>query len=248
MPLWSAWSLVHAPDGIAQLHQEYAQAGATVHTTNTFRTRPAAFPETWATRARQAVDLARTNVPRDHRIAGSIAPLADCYSPNLSPDNPGPQHAALAKVLVESGVDLLLCETFPHTGEALAAVHASVDTGVETWVAFTAGPSGDLLTPEAIATAAEQAIAIGASTVLVNCVPALQTARFLQPLSELNVPFGAYANAGHTVDGIGWTADPDGPERYADLAQTWRELGASVIGCCCGTGPAHVAALHARLA
>jgi S-methylmethionine-dependent homocysteine/selenocysteine methylase len=247
MPFWSAWALAHAPQAVARLHREYAEAGATVHTSNTFRTRPAAFPNTWAERAVQAVALARDQVPDGHRVAGSIAPIADCYSPHLSPESPGPQHAALAEVLVQAGVDLLLCETFPHVGEALAAVQAAVATGVETWVAFTAGPDANLLTPDEIARGAEQAVELGAEAVLVNCIPASRTADFVRPLADLGVPFGAYANAGHTDDGIGWSPDPDGPQRYADLAAEWRAIGATIIGSCCGTGPAHIAALKQRL-
>jgi len=179
-------------------------------------------------------------------VAGSIAPLADCYRPQDSPEDPGPRHAALARILSEAGADLLLCETHPHIGEALAAVEAAVATGTETWVSFTAGPDADLLTPDQIHRGAEAAVAAGAAAVLVNCIPAAQTAPFLSAIQGLGVPFGAYANAGHTDDGIGWHPDPDGPERYADLAACWVEMGATLIGSCCGTGPAHIAELHTR--
>jgi S-methylmethionine-dependent homocysteine/selenocysteine methylase len=82
--------------------------------------------------------------------------------------------------------------------------------------------------------------------VLVNCIPAKQTLRFVSAIADLGVRFGAYANAGHTDDGLGWHPDPDGPQRYADLAQGWVELGATLIGSCCGTGPAHIQELHTR--
>ena len=245
-PSWSAWALQHAPQAIAQLHQEYAAAGATVHTTNTFRTRPEAVGEPWKSLAQSAVALARKSIPDSHRIAGSIAPLADCYRPDLSPPNPGPRHRALADVLVSAGVDLLLCETFPHVEEGLSAVAAAVETGAEAWVSFTAGPDGDLLSPDDIHRGAERAVTLGASTILVNCTPAAQTTRFLAALADLGVPFGAYANAGHPDEGIGWVTSDDGPERYADHAQEWIEIGATVLGSCCGTGPQHIQALKNR--
>jgi S-methylmethionine-dependent homocysteine/selenocysteine methylase len=245
-PEWSAWALLHAPDAVRTLHQEYAAAGAQIHTTNTFRTRPEALGSQWAAAARLAVGLAREGAGPGRRVAGSIAPLADCYRPEDSPDNPGPRHAALARVLVDAGVDLLLCETFPHTGEALAAVEVAVAEGIETWVAFSAGPLADLLTPDQVRRGAEAAVRAGAGAVLVNCIPAKQTLRFVSAIADLGVPFGAYANAGHTEDGLGWHPDPDGPQRYAELAQGWVELGATLIGSCCGTGPAHTQALHTR--
>jgi S-methylmethionine-dependent homocysteine/selenocysteine methylase len=217
-----------------------------VHTTNTFRTQPDAVGPNWRNLATRAVDLTANAVPSHHRIAGAIAPIADCYRPDLSPANPRLRHAELAQVLAKEGVDILLCETFPHVGEALAATAAAIETGIETWVSFTAGPDGTLLTPEDIRSGAEQAVALGASAVLVNCTPASQTARFLTALTDLGVPFGAYANAGHPDEGLGWVPSKDGPERYADHAESWVELGATLLGSCCGTGPQHIQILRQR--
>ena len=103
-----------------------------------------------------------------------------------------------------------------------------------------------LLTPQQIREGAKQAVASGASAVLVNCIPARQTLRYVQQLAGLGVPFGAYANAGHPDDGLGWVSTDEGPGRYADLAQTWVAAGATLIGSCCGTSPATTAALRAQ--
>jgi len=245
-PAWSAAAIKSAPTAIAEIHTAYAHAGAKVHTTNTFRTRPEAVGAHWKDLAKQAVDLAKKSVPHHHKIAGAIAPLADCYRPDLSPKHPRSAHQALAQVLAEQQVDILLCETFPHVGEALEATSAAIETGIETWVSFTAGPNGDLLTPECVRSGAEQAVKLGATAILVNCIPASQTERFLLAISDLGVPFGAYANAGHPDEGLGWIPSLDGPKRYADQAETWVELGATLLGSCCGTGPQHIHALHQR--
>src|SRR5262245_59204968 len=82
---WSAAALVDAPTVIGAIHAEYAAAGATVHTANTFRTKRRSAGPDWERLARRAVDLARAAVPGWHRIAGSVAPLEDCYRPDLSP-------------------------------------------------------------------------------------------------------------------------------------------------------------------
>ena len=246
-PLWSAWALVHRPEAVAALHADYADAGAEVHTTNTFRTRRRTLPGDWEQRTREAVALARRSTRPTHRIAGSIAPLEDCYRPDLSPADPRPEHKEFARCLASAGVDLLLCETFPHPGEGWVAVEEAVATGLETWAAFTAGPEGDLLSPQALMAAAAGAVERGAAAVLVNCVPASRTRSWLEPLAELGVPFGAYANAGHQDEQLGWHADPtDSAERYADLAEEWVHLGATLIGSCCGTGPSHIAELKRR--
>jgi S-methylmethionine-dependent homocysteine/selenocysteine methylase len=248
-PRWSAEALDVAPEVVAAIHRDYAAAGATVHTANTFRTKRRQIPDRWRELARRAVAIARASVPAGHRVAGSIAPLEDCYRPDLSPPFPRPEHRELAFTLAQAGVDLLLCETFPHVGEALVAVEEALRTGLPTWVAFTAGPEATLLTPAEVEAGAREAVRLGASAVLVNCIPATDTRRYIEPLAGLGVPFGAYANAGSTRDGIGWEGvGPEGAEAYAELAETWAEAGATLLGSCCGTGPAHIQALARRWA
>lgn len=254
-PGWSAYALTESPAAVSQVHADYAAAGACVHTTNTFRTQPRHFPRDWRARVHQAVHLARGAVPADHRLAGSIAPLLDCYSPELSPPEPGPEHGLLARALAEEGVDLLLVETFPHIGEGLSAVEQAVATGLPVWASFTPGHTGSLLSPAQLAAGARQAAARGASALLVNCLPAARAQDWLQPLLDLDLglPIGVYANAGHPTEGLGWQSDAQGTaeraaaERYADLAEAWVAAGARIVGGCCGTGPATIAALHARL-
>jgi S-methylmethionine-dependent homocysteine/selenocysteine methylase len=246
-PTWSALANRDHPEVVRAIHRDYAAAGAVVHTANTFRTTPRGVGDAWRDLSRAAVVLTRESVPTGHRVAGSIAPLEDCYRPDLSPSDPRPEHRATARHLAACGVDLLLVETFPHVGEALIAVEEALATGTETWLALTAGPEGDLLTPHAMAEGARAALSRGASAVLVNCVPARQTAAYLRALAPLGGTFGAYANAGHADDGIGWGAAPAGPEVYADLAAQWAQIGATIIGACCGTGPAHVRAVADRL-
>ena len=246
LPGWSAHALQVAPDAVRAIHSAYAEAGATVHVTNTFRTKSRTFPNEWDELARTAVRLCREGIPESQRVAGSIAPLEDCYRPDLAPDDPREEHRELAQVLAGAGCDVLLCETFPHVGEGWIAVEEAVRTGVETWASFTAGPNADLLTPKELREAARGAIERGASSVFVNCVPAARTLDYVRELSQLGVSFGAYANAGAPDDGFGWKSDPGEPERYADVAQTWVEAGATFIGSCCGTGPEHIAALARR--
>ena len=203
--------------------------------------------------ARRAVAIAREAVPEGHRIAGSIAPLEDCYRPDQAPTDSSllvREHGELARALVDAGVDLLLAETFAAPHEAVAATEACVATGVETWVALTAGPRADLLTPAALAEAARRCVDAGARAVLVNCVPATKTLAYVEALARVGAPFGAYANAGDMEEGLGWVAanEARGPAvRYAELARTWASAGATILGGCCGTGPTHIEALAQML-
>ena len=243
-PLWSARAIEEAPEVIAAIHRDYVEAGATVHTTNTFRTKRRSAGANWDKLARKAVEIARLSVPRTHRVAGGIAPLEDCYRPDLSPADPRDEHREVCRVLADAGVDVLLCETFPHVSEALVATEEAVATGLPTWVSFTAGPEADLLSPVDVERGAREAVARGASVVLFNCTRATKTLPYVERLARVGVPFGVYANAGPLEDGLGWTNSPEGPERYAALAAKWVRLGATFVGACCGLGPAHIRALQ----
>jgi S-methylmethionine-dependent homocysteine/selenocysteine methylase len=260
LPWWSAGANLAAPGVVAAIHRDYAAAGATLHTANTFRTKRRTVGARWAELASAAVSIARASVPVSHRVLGSIAPLEDCYRPDLSPADDEPEatrreHRELARHLARAPVDVLLCETFPHPGEALIAVEEAVATGCETWLALSPGPDGTLLAPSELAAAAEEAVRRGARAVLVNCVGVLHALAFVEALGLIGarhgVPVGVYANAGHVDDAVGWKALDEAPERaavhYLAHARRWCEAGATIVGGCCGTGIPHVAAIARAL-
>lgn len=230
-PAWSSEALRINPDAVRAVHAAYAEAGATVHTTATFRT--AERPDL----TQRAVQLCREAVPTHHLVAGSMAPVEDCYRPDLSPMNSERHHRGAANHLVESGVDILLVETFAHPNEALIATRAAVATGTTTWTSLTPGFDGTLLSPDRLRDTAAALYDAGAERVLVNCLPATSAMRWLTPLASLQRSWGVYAN-GRTDDGL------VSPERYAELSRRWADQGASVIGGCCYTRPAHIRHLH----
>jgi S-methylmethionine-dependent homocysteine/selenocysteine methylase len=244
-PGWSAHALETSPDVVASIHRDYALAGATVHTANTFRTRRRALGANWERWARRAVALARASVPGGRLVAGSIGPVEDCYRPDLSPGaGSRVEHRELAKVLADEGVDLLICETFATPEEATVAVEEAVRTGVTAWVSLTAGPDATLMTPAGMRDAARICASAGAAAVLVNCTPATQTLAYVEKLEGLGIPFGAYANAGRPEDDIGWNTDPSaGARAYQKLARRWVDAGATILGGCCGTRAGHIAEL-----
>ena len=245
-PAWSAHAVEHSPQAVRAAHHDYAAAGACIHTAATFRTRIEAVGPRWPALTNTAIQLAREGAGPDALVAGSIAPVADCYRPDLSPPDATDRHHRLAMQLKTAGADLILVETFPHIDEAIGALDAARSTGLPVWVSFTAGPNADLLTPHAIRRGAEAAVERGAAAVLVNCIPATETLRFIRALRGIDVQFGAYANAGSPSDRIGWSADANGPQMYADLAEQWVDSGATIVGGCCGTRPDHIAELYRR--
>lgn len=253
-PGWSAYAIESHPSVIVDIHEAYARAGARAHRGNTFRTQPKIFPKHYEDLAHRAHALLRAGVARGaggsaDAVIGCIAPVEDCYRPYLSPSPNVARtaHRKVAAALHEAGFDTLLCETFPHAGEALVAVEEAVRTGLPTWVSLTAGPDGALMTPEAMERAARDCVSAGAQAVLVCCTGATKTLAYVERLARTGARFGAYANAGDPATGLGWDAEPTrAAAAYADFAAEWIASGASIVGSCCGTGPAHIAELAAR--
>jgi S-methylmethionine-dependent homocysteine/selenocysteine methylase len=249
-PDWSARAIARSPDMLASIHAEYVEAGATLHTANTFRTQPRALGEGWVGALRTAVGITRGAVAPAGLVLGSMAPLEDCYRPDLSPGAEArAEHREVASALADAGCDVLLCETFASGPEALVAAEEALATGLPVWFSLTAGPFADLLSPAELARIANDAASAGVERVLVNCVAATQIGPYVDALASVGVPFGVYANAGREDEGLGWGAGgPRAAQAYADLAERWHGAGASVIGGCCGTGPLHIQALAERFA
>jgi homocysteine S-methyltransferase len=269
LPLWSANALLTAPDVLTQIHVDYIRAGAEMVTANTFRAHRRSLArggEAYGARAaelvRQAVGLARAAAAqaapgREVFVAGSQAPLEDCYSPQRVPPPAecDREHAEMAQHLAAAGADLILVETMNTIREAVAATRAARATGLPVLTSFVCRSDGRLFSGEHV-TAAVQAVApLGVAGLLINCTP---STTIRQPFAELlgavralpaRVPIcGLYANIGHTNDIDGWTNTQDvTPLEYARLASGWLAQGANLIGGCCGTTPAHVAALSMML-
>ena len=262
LPLWSGQALLDAPEKIRGLHKEYARAGADVVTAATFRTTPrtlgklglAAEADRLTTLAvalaREGVDEAGTN--REHWIAGSIAPLEDCYRPDLAPpsDVAEREHADQAARLRRAGADLILLETMNGVAEAVAAARGAKECGLPFWVSFIAGGPGTILSGESLEAAVDAVEAEGPDAILVNCTPLDHLDSCLRILARsTRLPRGCYPNLGAPdLAGGSWRFD-DGatPERFAAAAAGWLRTGVQIIGGCCGTGPAHIASLRGSL-
>ena len=231
--LFSAAALLTAEgrQKLLEVHREYVAAGAQVITANTFRTNPRKAGGRWRELTRTAVQIARdSGAPF---VAGSMAPVEDCYVPELRPplDVAREEHRRMAEAL--SGCDLLLVETIAAAGEGRAAVEAALETGLPVWAAVSLPPSGRLRTGEDVRAFFESLPPIAAR--LINCTPC----------DGIVEPFdGAYANMGEIDPATGWPASEAlSPAAYAARAKAWLEKGAVIVGGCCGTTPAHIAAL-----
>ena len=163
------------------------------------------------------------------RVAGSMAPIEDCYRPER---RPAPEvaekiHAAHAAVLKEAGCELLLVETVAAADEGLAAVRAARATGLPVWVSAMALPGGRMLSGDDLRAFFAQARDLGASAALINCVPCDGVDGALEAAASSGLPFGAYAHMGEIDEASGWPSTPVlAPDDYASRAARWVERGA----------------------
>lgn len=263
--IWSANGLIVAPDMVLQIHRDYIAAGADVITTNTYgiirhELAKEGIESRFAELNVQACDLARQareTAGRPVLIAGSLPPLHGSYRPDLvrPRDEIEPLYREQAMLLAPY-VDLLLCETMSSAAEAVAAASGAAAAGLPVWVSFTLedNGSGRLRSGETVTAAIAALEGLPVSGVLANCCPPESIAAAMPELAASGQPrVGGYANTFVPVP-VGWTLDGGGesdgliptrddldPRAYGDHAQTWLNLGATVVGGCCGTGPAHTA-------
>jgi S-methylmethionine-dependent homocysteine/selenocysteine methylase len=257
MPLWSARSLITHPCVVRQIHEEYVGAGADIITANTFRTNRRALNRAGIGQrteelTRLAVALAReaqwkTRLWHRVLIAGSIAPVEDCYSPELVPSDTElrAEHGAQARILAEAGVDFLLIETMNSIREARIAVEAAFATGREFVVSFVCNGAGVLFSGETLSEAVREIKPLRPTMLAINCVRARRAHVALAKLrAATSLPVGVYANTGTPREKVGGEFEAEVDEQgYAACAAQWKSLGARLIGGCCGTTPGHIATL-----
>jgi len=255
LPMWSANALT-ADAGLnvlRQIHLDYLNAGADILTANTFRTHRRALAgnghdaRELTRRAVMTAQEAVAEFGKPAQVAGSVAPLEDCYRSDLVPpdDECRAEHSERIQHLVNAGVDLLLIETMNSIREAVVAAELATITGRPTWVSFVCDSEGRILSGESAAMAAEVLMPLGVKALGVNCGPAHTLAK---PLAEMRAvcgpafPLLAYGNIGFADKAQGWiNTDAVNPESYLQYAQTWP---VQIVGGCCGTTPEHIRRLR----
>lgn len=255
------WNL-ERPDAIREAHRAYAEAGARVLTTNTFGgTRPRLELHDLGDRVEEvnaaAARLAR-EVADEHGalVAGDLGPTGELLEPlgTMSPAQAQECFAEQLRGLVAGGVDLVLVETMSDLGEVEAAVAAAREVAPGLPVVVTMSFDTNLRTMMGVAPAAAVAAAAGLGVDAVGANCGRGPGEMEQIAAELVAarPEGllvvAQSNAGLPQlvgDRFEYDASPDDLARHAVAL---RDLGVDLVGGCCGSTPAHLAAMSRALA
>jgi S-methylmethionine-dependent homocysteine/selenocysteine methylase len=265
--IWSAKALIDAPQVVREVHRDFITAGADIITINSYGIIRSNLAWAGIEDRFKELNLLACNLAKEARdasgrtvlIAGSLPPLAGSYRPDRVDkfEEIEPLYREQAELLAPH-VDLLLCETMSSIDEGRAAAGAATRTGKPVWVCWTLHEdrSGRLRSEEDIDDAAKALADLPVSGALANCCAPESITKALPQLAQTGLKyFGGYANTfqpipedwdlkgGKNTDGsLGLRADLD-PESYAAHASEWLKAGATVIGGCCGTRPAHIARL-----
>ncbi len=257
------WNEERAAD-VGAVHSAYVRAGCRLITTNSFGgTRAMLDRHGLGDRVldwnRKAAALARAAAGPDGWVFGDVGPFGDFLEPlgDMTEDGLlaifGEQIGALA----EGGADAVLVETMSDPAEAAVGVRAAKSASklpVVVTYAFQKSADGFrtmMGTPANEAIAA--ALGAGADIVGANCGTDLSLDDYLALAKDLKAAAGTapvilQPNAGapkNTPEGVAYDATP---EEMAAVALRLRDAGVSIIGGCCGTTPAHLAAMARALA
>ena len=254
------WNLEN-PDAVRAAHVAYATAGARLLTTNSFGgTRPRLDLHGLGDRVgevnRAAAQLARS-VADEHGllVAGDLGPTGELLAPlgTLTGEEAQALFAEQLTALVEGGIDLVLVETLSDLGEADAALAAAREVAPALPVVVTMSFDTNLRTMMGVrpGDAVAHLAAAGADAVGANCGrgPAemeIIAAEMAQARTD-DILLVAQSNAGlPQVVGDHFEYDAT-PGDMASHAARLAELGIDLVGGCCGSTPAHIAAIGATL-
>ena len=237
------------PAGVRKVHWEYLTAGAEAIKTNTFglpRMAAAQLPD-WQALARAGWKLAA-----EAAVETGAAVFADLGpAPDTEAAPAGSIYTAVARCFVEQGAKNFLFETLSSDAgvlEAVQAVKAQVPDAF-VLVSFAVLPDGytreGMYSKDLVRRMTESGIV---DAVGFNCVSAPGAMRTLvQQLSSTALPLSVMPNAGYPVVTRTQVKYQGKPEYFAkELARIAAE-GVRILGGCCGTTPAHIAALRAAL-
>jgi methionine synthase I (cobalamin-dependent) len=246
------------PEVVAAIHRDYLEAGATVFQTNTFAANQlmlerAGLGEQAAVIQTAAVRIVREAVGPEPLVALDIGPTGHL----LEPLGGLPREAAVAcyrrqlEVMLPQAVDFVLAETFEALDEVETVVEAVRASGCALPVAVTmafSSPQGTTMMGHDGAQAARRLADLGVDLIGANCGHVEGLRRAVQQMAEVSdLPLMAQPNAGQPELVVGRTVYRQTPEEFGRFAQELVEMGARIIGGCCGTTPAHIRQL-ARVA
>lgn len=237
------WAIYDQTARVTDVHRGYAAAGCDVISTDTWGLLGATGSDrgrrpgrtglpAWTVAARDAVSLARDGIA----AAGRTGQCAVAFCLNDADPLLAGEETLLELLWTADPPDLVLVETLPAlpTPALLRAIGHVSASGMPVWVSFSfpAGP------PDGLRVSVGSLEGLGVRAFLVNCIPPDRVAGDVDALRRATGrPVGCYPRGDTLLT----------PEEYGRRSIGWKAQGATIIGGCCGVGPAHIAAARDAL-
>lgn len=248
------------PDVVKEVHRAYIEAGSNIILTNTFGANRFRLQRHGLDDRVREINLAAAKLAREVAdeysnvvVAGSVGPTGELMAPfgKLNFEDALQAFAEQVAGLSSGGVDVIWIETMADLQEVKAAVQGARSvTRLPISVTMTFESKGRTMmgvTPEQLVQLAHE---LELSAVGANCGKGPQD---LEAVIErmhkagCQLPIIAKANAGIPKLVEGKVVYDGSPEIMAEHAQTVRQHGATLIGACCGSSPAHIQEMRRAL-
>jgi len=266
-PEWSALALMEDPSSVKVAHQAFVDAGSQVITTNSYAVVPFhigedRFVERGAELIRLSGQLAqqvKQAAGETVLVAAGIPPVFGSYNPNEFVHDDAVAMLEVFKQNLLPYTDIILAETQSSIAEVTAIQSVFGDCGQPLWISMTledepvTGEESRLRSGELLRDTLESINFQCVDAVLFNCsqpevmAEAVKLAAKMLPSGK---DIGVYANGFRPItntidanDGYSVLREDLTPQDYLAFAEHWQQLGATMVGGCCGIGPDHISLL-----
>lgn len=266
-PEWSALALMEDPSSVKVAHQAFVDAGSQVITTNSYAVVPFhigedRFVERGAELIRLSGQLAqqvKQAAGETVLIAAGIPPVFGSYNPNEFVHDDAVAMLEVFKQNLLPYTDIILAETQSSIAEVTAIQSVFGDCGQPLWISMTledepvTGEESRLRSGELLRDTLESINFQCVDAVLFNCSQPEVMAKAVKLAAEMlpsGKDIGVYANGFRPItntidanDGYSVLREDLTPQDYLAFAEHWQQLGATMVGGCCGIGPDHISLL-----
>ena len=248
-----SWVLEH-PQALQELQRRYAESGSQIIYAPTFQAQPMALAKNGVEGEAEEINARLVALSREAApnclIAGDLTTLAT-FTDSWDPDNFDllvENYSRQIRGLIDGGADLLIAETllYPQEAEAILTAAELEEAGAVMY-SFTMQSDGALFSGMDAGSVLQELEEAGAAAVGFNCVAADMMTPYLVSKLRRSVrgPLICKPNAGVPVIGPDNLPHyPMGPEEFAGILKQCADMGAALLGGCCGTTPEHIAALR----